>query len=105
VGGDWEVIFHLGNPGFEGIQTFSWLTSDFGLSESNFGLVAIRAQVLCFGDDVLPGDKANCTGSDKAYGYPTPPQNNSVPEPGSLALLGLSVLLVAVVRIRKYRLN
>ena len=86
--GTWGLIFGLGTQGFNGIQTFNWSTSAFGLSLSDFGVVAIRSQVLCGNGDLLPDDDSNCTGSDKAYGY----SSVSVPEPGTLALLGVGLL-------------
>ncbi len=88
--GEWELVFRLGDQGFDGIQTFMWSIDTFGLNESDWGLVGVRAQQLCGGDDVLTANsEANCGGSDKAYGTPTVAQ---VPEPGSLALFGLGLL-------------
>ncbi|EHJ06368.1 MULTISPECIES: PEP-CTERM sorting domain-containing protein [Marinobacter] len=86
--GTWGLIFGLGTQGFNGIQTFSWSTTDFGLSLSDFGVVAIRAQQLCADGSLLPDNENSCGGSDKAYGYSTV----SVPEPGTLALLGLGLI-------------
>lgn len=98
-GGDWEFVFRLGGSGFDSLQTFSWQTSDFGLSESAFGLVGIRAQQLCSGSGTLDGGATECTGSDKAYGYATP--SITVPEPGALALVSLALLGFAALRRRK----
>lgn len=94
AGGDWELVFRLGGTGFDGIQTFNWTTSDFGLGESAFGLVGIRAQQLCTGSSVLPD--GSCTGSDKAYAY----ASNSVPEPSALMLSALALLALGMVRRR-----
>lgn len=98
-GGDWELIFRLGGSGFDGLQTFAWATNDFGLDESALGLVAIRAQQLCSGNQTLPANSQSCTGSDKAYGYGTQQQ---VPEPAGIALLALALMaLTALARLRQ----
>lgn len=85
--GTWGLVFGLGVQGYEGIQTFNWSTADLGLTLDDFGVVAIRAQQLCDAGSTLPDGE--CEGSDKAYGYGS---SVSVPEPGTLALLGLGVL-------------
>lgn len=85
--GEWELVFRLGAQGFDSIQTFSWTTQDFGLSLSDFGLVGIRAQQLCSGDDTLNNGDSGCGGSDKSYGSSV----TAVPAP-SAALLLLSGL-------------
>lgn len=97
LGSDWELVFRLGNTGFDGIQTFNWTTSDFGLNESAFGLVGIRAQQLCTGNTTLPN--GNCSGSDKAYGYASTP-TNAVPEPSALLLSAFALLALGLVRRR-----
>ena len=101
VGGDWELVFRLGSTGFEGLQTFSWKTSDFGLDTTAFGLVGIRAQQLCSGDNLLNNGDTGCTGSDKAYGYATP--TIEVPEPGALALVAAALLGLGLTRRKQMR--
>ncbi|RBP26460.1 putative secreted protein with PEP-CTERM sorting signal/MYXO-CTERM domain-containing protein [Marinobacter pelagius] len=96
--GLWELVFRLGETGGADLQqTFSWSTADFELGLSDFGLVAIRSQVLCTGDDLLPGDADDCEGSDKSYSGTT---TVSVPEPGTLGLLGLGLLALAIRRVK-----
>lgn len=97
-GSDWEFVFRLGSTGFEGLQSFAWKTSDFGLNEASFGLVGVRAQQLCSGDNTLSNGSAGCSGSDKSYGFATP--TSSVPEPGALALVSVALLGFAALRRR-----
>ncbi|MDS4071033.1 MAG: PEP-CTERM sorting domain-containing protein [Candidatus Competibacter sp.] len=103
MGGDWELVFRLGAQGYDGIQTFSWTTPNFGLTESAFGVVGIRAQQLCTGTQATLPPDTNCTGSDKVYGSPgtptTPP--TGIPEPTTSALLGLGMLALGAIRRRK----
>lgn len=100
--GQWELVFRLGEQGFQGYQTFSWTTDDFGLDESAFGLMAYRTQVNCPPGSTLPAG-TNCSGSQKAYGSPQeveePP--SEIPEPGTLALVGLAGLVAGMVRRRR----
>lgn len=102
AGNDWELVFRLGSTGFDGIQTYSWLTPDFGLGEGDIRLVGVRAQQLCGPGEVLP--KGDCGGSDKAWAWPTtdrgpdrfPPTTvNLPPPPGVPAPGGLALVLVA----------
>jgi hypothetical protein len=102
--GEWELVFRLGDTGYDGIQTFSWTTQDFGLDESALGLVAIRAQQLCTSGTLPNG---SCEDSDKAYGYgqlSTTTIQGSVPEPTSFALLAAALLAAAAVRRERSKL-
>lgn len=85
---EWELIFRLGNSGFEGFQTFSWETQDFGLTLDDFGLVGVRSQNQCSGDGTLDNGNSGCGDSDKSFGTHTV----EVAEPGSIALLALGLL-------------
>lgn len=96
AGGDWELVFRLGGTGFDGLQSFAWKTSDFGLDLSAFGLVGIRAQQLCSEGNLLSNGDSGCSGSDKAYGYATP--TLEVPEPGILALVAAALLGLGLAR-------
>lgn len=116
-GDDWEVVFRFGTAGFEGLQTFSWTTPDFGLGESDLRLAAVRAQQLCGSGSLLPNGLAGCGGSDKAYAWPSadvapppvfssPPSSGSsgsLPEPGTLLLLGAAVGLSTAQRAMRRR--
>tara|TARA_B100000745_G_C20149821_1_gene394266 strand:+ start:540 stop:3158 length:2619 start_codon:yes stop_codon:yes gene_type:complete len=66
---EWELVFRFGDTGFDGIQTFSFTTPDFGLTLDDFGLVGMRAQQLCSPGELIL-DEANCEGSDKSYSTP-----------------------------------
>jgi hypothetical protein len=93
--GEWEFVFQLGGPGFDGRQNWSFDVSAAGQSftEGDFVIAAIRAQALCSEGDTLP--TGNCNDSDKSYGYA------SVPEPSTLALLGIGLLAIGAVRLRR----
>ncbi len=91
------MVFRLGAQGFDNIQTFSFSTNAFGeTSTDRFGLVGIRAQQLCSGDDTLPD--GNCGGSDKSTGSSSSNGGGGtggtgeVPAPGVLALMGAGLL-------------
>lgn len=90
--GEWELVFRLGEQGFDGIQTFSFATQDFGLGLGDLGLAGIRAQQLCDPGELLPN--GDCGGSDKSYGSPggfVPPE---VPAPAPLFAIGLGALIL-----------
>ncbi len=97
--GEWELVFRLADQGYDGIQTFNFSINDFGLDESDWGLIGVRAQQLCSGDDLLPkvdGSRA-CGGSDKSQGTPDydpdpDPDPDPVPVPGTLVLIGLGLV-------------
>jgi hypothetical protein len=96
-GGDWELVFRLARQGYDGIQTFSWTTPDFGLTESSFGVVGIRAQQLCDGTQATLPPNSGCDGSDKVWGNPgTTSTDNGVAEPGMLMLLGFGLMALTV---------
>lgn len=105
--GEWEMVFRLGQTGFDSIQTFSFTTNDFGLSLTDFGMAGIRSQQLCSGTDLLPGDIDSCGDSDKSYSStpsdPTDPGGGpgggpNVSEPGAFALLSLALAMTGFSR-------
>ena len=96
--GEWEWVIRLADQGYDGIQTFNFTLAGNGRTESDWGLIGMRAQVQCSGGDTLPGDQSNCDGSDKSWGTGTPTMD--VSEPASLGLLGLGLLGMGLVRRR-----
>lgn len=96
---EWELVFELGKKNYDGVQTFNFSVNDsalVGITESDWGLMAVASRHLCEGGDLLPGDEDDCDNSDKAYasGYLAP----EVPVPGSPLLIGLGLLLLAQAR-------
>lgn len=97
--GEWELVFRLGEQGFDGIQTYNFSVNDAalsGITDSDWGLIAVRSQQLCPPGTTLADGDANCGGSDKSYGAgaidPDPPV---VPVPTTPALVGLGLVLLA----------
>jgi hypothetical protein len=93
----WELVFRLGAQGFDGVQTWNFTTPDFGLTEADFGIIAIRSQQLCNAGNTLPN--GTCPGSEKVWAGPDgtlPP--SLVSAPGSLALLGAGLLALGLTR-------
>jgi hypothetical protein len=79
--GSW--CFVSARKGFNNIQTWEFTTPDFSLAESDFGLVAIRAQQVCPSTDTtgLNNGDGGCSGSQNVFGFPNdPPGNNNVPD-------------------------
>jgi hypothetical protein len=90
---EWELVFRLGSTGFDNIQTFSFTIDDFGLTEADWGLVGVRAQQLCTGDNLLPD--GTCGGSDKSFGRAVV---EPVPVPQTLPLIALGLALMGISR-------
>jgi hypothetical protein len=105
--GEWEFVFRLGEQGFDGIQTYNFSVNDAALSgvtEADWGLMAVRSQQLCPpGTTLVDGDN-NCDGSDKSYGTgvidPDPPPP-VVPVPGTPVLIGLGLVVLASTQSKK----
>ncbi len=96
---EWELVFELGKKNYDGVQTFNFSVNDsalVGITESDWGLMAVASKHLCEGGDLLPGDEDDCDNKDKAYasGYLAP----EVPVPGTPLLIGLGLLLLAQAR-------
>ena len=93
--GEWGLVFRFGEPGFEGLQSFSWSTAMMGVGLDDFGLVAVRAQNLCSGDNTLDDGDNGCGDSDKSFGFSSP---IPVTEPGMLGLMGLGLVMLGLRR-------
>jgi hypothetical protein len=89
--GEWGLVFRFGQQGFEELRSFSWSTSMMGVGLEDFGLVAVRAQNQCSGDNTLDNGDDGCDGSDKSFGFSSP---IPVTEPGMLGLMGLGLLML-----------
>ena len=99
---EWELIFDLAISGYQGYQTFNFTVNDFGLTEADWGMIGVRAQVLCEDGTLLPDGREVCDESDKAYGTQTPPIDpDPVPVPGTSALLGCGLLGLYLSRRRR----
>jgi len=96
--GEWEFVFRLGEQGFDGIQTYSFSVNDAalsGITDSDWGLMAVRSQQLCPPGTTLSDGDSNCGGSDKSYGTGRINPNPPVPVPGTPVLIGLGLVLLA----------
>lgn len=96
---EWELVFRLGDSGFDGIQTFNFTTTDFNLSLDAFEMAAIRSNQFCHGDDLLPTDENACYWGDKVYSVDQ--AQVTVSEPGAFALLTLALAISGFARSRK----
>jgi hypothetical protein len=98
---EWELVFELADKGYDGVQFFRFSVNDSalaGITESDWGLMAVASRHLCDSGDLLPDDDDDCDSKDKAYasGYLAP----EVPVPGTLLLMGLGLLFLARARNR-----
>ena len=98
---EWELVFELADKGYDGVQFFRFSVNDsalVGITESDWGLIAVASRHLCDSGELLPDDDDDCENKDKAYasGYLAP----EVPVPGTPLLIGLGLLLLAGMRSR-----
>lgn len=88
---EWGLVFRFGQQGFDALQSFNWSTSMMGVGLNDFGMVAVRAQNLCSGNNTLDDGDNGCGDSDKSFGFSSP---IPVTEPGMLGLMGLGLVML-----------
>lgn len=103
---EWELLFALGNKGWDGIQTFSWSVTGVALAEIALNdvpwLAAVRAQQYCSGDSLNTGngEGTNCGGSDKSWAYGEG-DITTTPLPAAAWLFGTALAGIAGLRARR----
>ena len=99
--GEWEWVIRLADQGFDGIQTFSFDIANNGLTLDDWGVIGVRSQQLCSGDNTLDNGDSGCGGSDKSYDPDGGTQ--SIPEPS--AILGLALFFGGLITSRRRKFN